>query len=207
MKKVTIAYRGIDSPIISFAVPAKNIHEFLTDSRLFGNDVEFIRSWLSANGINLVNVAPSENGIIVIDAISKKIFDSQKEAGIGKITLYELTSNSSDNEMQRSAFDSFLRLVKSGRLLGFEEWTDSGTKLKTNILGLTAEEILAKKDELKLSCYGQFKFSTREFIVEEFGDRSLRQQNALMAALKFHGIISKDDIPVWNDYLIKLAKV
>lgn len=197
-----------DGTVKSMDVDSVLLPQIVTNPRLYDLDMSFFEDIIETHKNTIIPIYHKDDGILIIDIPNKKILDSQGYTGVNKITPEEITASKKGNIVIETSNDNvlkrFIELINLGRLIGFEEWRDSGTIINKSIVHLSVDELLEMVDTIRH--VGQFVFSTRPFELTTYCETNSSDQFELMTYLIEHNYLNETEITIWNDLIRKLKK-
>jgi len=203
MNTINLVVRKPNGDIISKEVASSNLNEFVTNNKLYIDDLEFVEHYLETVPINDAPILPLQDGIIFVDMKEHIIYDSQGFTGVNKLSPGEIKMSQRGNvigETKDSAVISrFKEFYNNDRIKGFEEWYDNGTSLNVKILDLTYEELLSTI--LETNVYGQFVFDSSPYKIVVYAEYDKIDQQKLLNILND---ITPLDNTAWQLYIERL---
>jgi len=192
----------VDNHLSVYEMEAVEVQELVNDIRMYLKDIEYISNYLE-NKIP-INLVPNKKGFLVIDLDNDLILDNQSSIGIFKVSpgeiLASLDGQIIGESIESNAFRRFVSAIQSNRLLGFEEWSDSGTKLNRDItkLDLTTESKI--KEMVNSMRYGQFIFDISPLKIISYNKLSKYDQLQFLKMLKKLDL-NKPELLAWERYI------
>jgi len=203
MGKITVVVKDQDS-VKAVEIQSEELPILVNNIRLYQTDKEFINSFM--NNYDSTTIYPSSDGIIIIDTVNNVIMDSQGYTGIYKINATEIKASLHGSIVGETADSNavkrFVESVDAGKLKGFEEWYDSGTKMNSKLNGVDTEQIVEFLE--RFSAYGQFVFDTSPYKIEVYYETDVDEQFQLYTTLKSHGYLNVSDDLLWQERIERL---
>ena len=206
---IRLVIKKPDKELKTFLVKDYYLDRLVTNLKLYQKKLDFVLAYREEYEEDRVDsYLPSKSGIVFIDFVNNIILDGQMTTGIGCVTQNEIMMSRNgqipDETKENSIANRFAELYDDGRLIGFEDWQDNRIDLNTNLNDIDRKMLFDKIKEI--SGYGQFRFETQPFKIEQHTEKSWFERLSLFNRCKELNLVPVDEHSKWERYLERIKR-
>ena len=180
----------------TYRVSSDKFSLFMNNYKLYIMDKDFLVSSISKfEKTKLVPIGSKYLDFVIIDFDDCQIYDNQCQVGIFKFAPVDVILPSY-NKLFKQAIDE-------KRLIGYEEWVDSGTKIDKSISGYSFDDIIKFNDSNDQ--FGQYIFDVSPFTLKVFLNKDYESQKFFYELLKTKYNLNTEYYSKW-EYRLNLLK-
>lgn len=205
---IRIVIKKPNKELETFLVRDYYLDRLVTNLKLYQKDLGFVSAYRKEyEEDGRIDFLPTKDGIVFIDFENNIILNGQMSTGIGCVAPNEVVMSQkgcvADETVENSATHRFSELFDDDRLIGFEEWLDTGTYLNTKFNDIDYKILSDKFREIG---YGQFRFKTTPFKIKSHTETDWFERLTLFIIAKELKLIPEKFLVMWYEYLKRIKR-